>query len=95
MYWSNVFGKDNLKHKLFHVPIGNSNYIEMYDFDPHAPKTEYVQYYNNTHVLIILGSTLFAANEHVGEHAAVSWLSSYLSWDTAGFMNKIFFPVIL
>ena len=44
----------------------------MYDFDPHAPKTKYVQYYNNTRVLSILGSTLFAANEHVGEHSTVS-----------------------
>ena len=72
MYIPNVFGEENSKNNVFHVPIGNSNYIEMYDFDPHAPKTKYVQYYNNTRVLSILGSTLFAANEHVGEHAAVS-----------------------
>ena len=37
VYQPNVFGKDNLKNKVFSVPIGNEKNIEMHDFDPHAP----------------------------------------------------------
>ena len=56
----------------FRVPIGNKNNIEMHDFGPHAPELKYVAHEENTCVLSSLDSPLFAVNEHVAEHAAVS-----------------------
>ena len=47
----------------------------MHAFDPHAPEIKYVQYGENTCVLVSLGSALFAANEHVAGNAVVSRFS--------------------
>ena len=63
----------------------------MHGFHTSSPEIKYVQYDENTCVLSHLDSDLFAVNEHVAEHAFVSRLSSYLSCDTMGFMNRIKF----
>ena len=68
------------KNELFPVPIGIASNIEMYAFDPHAPKIKYFQDENNTCVLIRMDSTLFAANEQVIEHAVVLQILSSLSF---------------
>ena len=57
----------------------------------HAPEIKYVQDDNNTCVLSILDYALYSANYHVAEHDVVSQISSYLSCDTVGFMNRIKF----
>ena len=46
----------------------------MNDFDPLKPELKFVQDDKNNCVLIILDYALFAANEHVVEHAVVSRL---------------------
>ena len=38
-----------------------------------------------------MASTLFDLNGHFSEHAVVNRISSYLSFDTVGFMNSIRF----
>ena len=63
----------------------------MHAYDPHALEIKYVQDDKNTCVLRSLASTLFYTNEHVAKNYFVSQLSSSLSCDTFGFMNKINF----
>ena len=63
----------------------------MNAFDCHAPEIKYVQDDNNTCVLSILDYALYSANYHVAEHDVVSQISSYLSCDTVGFINRIKF----
>ena len=91
LYQSNVFGKESSKNKVFHVTIGNSKNVEMHDFHPHEPEIKYFQNEENTCVFSSLYSDLFSENEHYVEHAVLSQLSSYLSCDTVGYMNRIRF----
>ena len=65
-----------IKDKVFHVIIGNANNTEIHDFDPHAPEIKCVQDGDNTFVLSILYSDLFAASERVAKHFVVSRPSS-------------------
>ena len=76
---------------MFHVPLGNTNNTEMHNFDPHVPGIQYVRDDKNTYVLSGMGYSLFDENGNVSEHYVVSWLSSYLSCETVGFMNRIRF----
>ena len=63
----------------------------MHDYDPHAPEIKYVQDDKNTCVFISLDYSFFTVNEHVVEHSVVSRLSSSLSCETVGFINRIKF----
>ena len=74
LYQSNFFGKEGLKNKVFHVPIGNSEKTQMYDFHPHVPEINYFQNEVNNYVFSSLSFSLFASNEHVLEHAVLSQL---------------------
>ena len=89
LYQPNVFGKYNSNNKVFHVPIGNTKNTEMNAFNPHVPEIKYFQDDEYTCVFGSLASALFAENENFAENAVVSQLSSYLSCDTVGFMNRI------
>ena len=91
MYLSSVFGKDNSLNKFFHVTIGNSKNTYMHNFYPHAQEIKYVQDDNNTFVLSWMNSTLFAANEHIAEHAFLSQISLSIKYNTVSFMNRINF----
>ena len=75
MYRPNVFGEDNSKNKVFHVPIGETNNIKMRTCDPHVPEIKYVQDDENTCCLGSLASDFFSSNKHVAEHAVMSLLS--------------------
>ena len=50
------------KNELFPVPIGIASNIEMYAFDPHAPKIKYFQDDDNNCVFSDLASAFFYAN---------------------------------
>ena len=78
MYQTSIFGKENSKNKVLHVPIGNENNTLMHAFDSHAPVNKYLQDSYNTCCLGSLANALFDLNEHVEEYAVVSRISSYL-----------------
>ena len=66
----------------------------MHDFHPHTPEITFFHNKDNTCVLISLDCALFSENEHVVEHeqhAVLSRISSYLSWEIVCYMNRIRF----
>ena len=76
---------------MFHVTIDNEKNTEMHAFDPRAPEIKNMHDDENTCVFNTLDFILFDVNEYVAEHAVLSQLSSSLSCDTVGFINKIKF----
>ena len=60
----------------------------MRAFYPNAPEIKCVQDDKNTWILSSLDSDLFVADEHVTENTVLSQLSSFLSYDTVGFINR-------
>ena len=79
LYHPNVFGKKKEKDKIFPVPIGNAKVSYTNTFNPHAPEINYRQNGKNTCVISSLESSLFAANENVGEQYVASRIALYLS----------------